>query len=1796
MKNLYTLLAFIIFSGLTAVGQGKVDYDSRSRFYLGLNFGGTYHSNTEVDVNTMYRAGAGFTFGYSFGMKPKNLFSLDLQLRYLHAAYRGLSESRYTLDSTTTDGLVLNPQNIDPGLALTTYENEYGYYVPNFRSIVNDWSLELKLNTNRWRENTGWNFFVLGGIGTSRYVTTTDLYDNDPLNSLQIKPEADLSEKGVLISDYETEVVDNRDWMPSLGMGIEKQITPNAAFQIMGRMTWTRNNDFDGLVNNFSGHASGINDRYHYASAGIKFYLRGHDKHVKKDDDPIVRPNPPVTGQKPAARFTVPGTSPITVSVNRYTVHAIVQNVAGKQNITFTHNGKIINNYTYNANTDKLSYSGNLFQGQNTFTVTAINDYGRAEDQTVIIFEEQVKLDPPKVTFINPAVSNTTVNNAAFNLSATVLNVDNQQNITFFLNGVNYNNFSFNPSNHQLNASLTLVPGKNVITITGTNSVGTDSETTSIIYRELNNGNPPVVTIVNPSVDPLQTNNANVNVTATVLNVTGRNNINVSINGRTTNNFNFSNNTVTLTAGLVIGNNIVSVRGVNQYGQDRDETNIIYNVVNNAQPPIVNIFNPANGSVFSTPGINVNGQVQYVNSKNNITVRINGQATNNFSFNSGTKAVSFSANLVPGNNSIQIIGTNSDGQDQETVNVVYNKPVVKVPPVVNIIDPNVNNKTYTTANINAKATLLNVSNSNDIVVTFNGIRTYNFNFNSNTKLLTIPLTLNSGNNTLVVTGSNNDGTDSDQKSMRYKKAVTINPPTVNFTNPNISPATVNNPTYTVNAVTTNITGKNQIVLKQNGTVINSANYTFSASTISFPTTLVLGNNTFEVVVSNTAGSDSKTTVIEYEKKVVPCPKPTIGYVAPTPNSVVNTANHVIEAQINNYVSGTVVSLKLNGVSVGQMNYNSSTQIAKKSVSLNQGVNTLEITASNNCGTNKSTFILNYKTTAPPCNSPLVNITSSNQQTTLGNYLLTATVNHATSNQVTLKVNGVTKSFALNGNNLSATLNLKSGNNTINIEAVTNCGTDKKSLTVNYNPCSPPTVSITSSTKPVTVANYNLKANLTNVSNANQVTLTVNGIGQNFNLANGVLSANLTLKKGTNVIKVSVTNSCGTDSKTISVVANLCQTPQLKMVTPTSANVSAKNSSYTISARVVGDIVQSGISVKLNGVTIPFTFNASTKLITIAVKNLRNGKNSVNIAVNNACGSDALTYNITYNPCVPPSVSITSSTQPITVANYNLKANIANVSGPNQVTLTVNGIRQNFNLSNGLLSANLTLKNGTNTIKVTANSSCGNDSKTISVVSNLCQAPQLKMVTPSSTNVTAKNNTYAISTRVVGDIAQSGITVKLNGVTVPFTFNAGTKLINISVKNLKSGRNTVNVAINNACGSDALTYNITYSPCTSPRVVISGATAQTKTVKSLDYQFVGTITGMTSNKGVLLKLNGVTVSSSFNAATGKITARLRLKKGINTIVLSATNACGNDSKSQKIDAKICTVPTLKSLTPLLAPIDKDFQAINVAVTGATSANQITVKVNGRVVSKRFSNNKISFTATGLRVGSNSVSIVVKNDCGTDQLTLNVQRKACQKPTINQKTNATQVTSLTFPYSAVVTGVNAKSGIVLKVNNKAVVFNFNATSGLLTSSLLLKEGSNTIQLTATNSCGSVTKTHSVKASTCKKPEIKLGYPTNPNITTANSTFSILAVGINVVQSDIKVTNNGKSIPFSFDASKGKITVQVSNMSAGANNIKIKATKPCGTSEVNYVITYTGSTPEKSGVGTPTGNKSESPIRRN
>ncbi|HIP36704.1 MAG TPA: hypothetical protein EYG85_07600, partial [Crocinitomix sp.] len=1067
MKKIFTILVLsLLISSPYAKAQGHVNYNNK--WYLGINFGGTYHSQTETEVNGLYRAGFGFTLGRSFNYHKGSIISWDIRGRYLFAAFRGLANQNFLLNSNNVNMLGL-------GSELSDYQQTYGYYRPNFHTWVHDWSLELQLNTNLLREKTGWNLFVFGGIGTTSYTTDVDLYDNDV--SFSIKPLDQFEEKGQSYTDYETQATNRREWVPSFGAGISKQISPNISFEVMGRMTWTRNNDFDANLYNLDGTLSDQNDIYHYASAGFKFRLNGGNSHGNYTEDGTSNSNNNTntnpngnnntTPQKPRVDFTNPATDTYTTNQNTFYLKANVFYVDNAQNVKFVQDGNINNSFSFNPNTNEFSAGVNLHNGNNIFEITGTNQYGSDKDLIVIIKKEEEQNRPPVVTFITPSSSPKTVSVDTYYFKAKVLHVNSRQDITVTFNGQNLTNFNFNPTTKSLTTTLNLNVGNNIITVTGVNKYGQDTETATIIFKRPVEATPPMVTITYPFNNPYTTNVSAVTVKATVKNVVD---------------------------------------------------------------------------------------------KQHITVKLNGQNTTNFSFNPATDILVFPINnLVEGSNTVLITGVNNDGQAQDDVTIIYAKPNVNSPPTVEFIAP-------------------------------------------------------------------------------------LTPGT-----------TVNTNSYTVKAVTTFITNKNQIILKHNGTVVNANTYTFSNSTITYPATLALGSNVFDVVVTNNDGTDHKTTSVIFKRVDNPCVTPTIGYVSPQPNSTLNNSNVTIEAQINNHIPGTIVQLYRDNILLGVMSYNSTTSIASKSITLIEGNNSFKIKVSNECGNNQSTFNLIYNKGEVPCHKPSIAfvqpttsiITTENSSYTLK--LSTAEITSATQIEVTNNNTIIPFNFDVNSKEITIQIdNLVVGLNSVKITVTNNCGNDKAIYNITRKVCNPAFITINSNTS-VTNAIYILNAQILNINDKDFITVKLNGVSQNFNFneSTSILLATLNLQSGNNQIEILV-NKCKKVIKKIDVTYTPpCDVPVIAI----NSSNSSTSPTYVFKANVTNIDNANNITVKHNGAVVNSTFIPSSGQVK-AYLTLVEGSNAITI-IANGCEKIINEFVVNYEePCVTPTINVTTNSSS-TSSSYTL---------------------------------------------------------------------------------------------------------------------------------------------------------------------------------------------------------------------------------------------------------------------------------------------------------------------------------------------------------------------------------------------------------------------------------------------------------------------------------------------------------------------------------------------------------------
>ena len=78
MRKIYLSILSIFF--FLSISAQRVDYDNSSRWFLGLNLGGTWNS---TDVKNKTATGFGFTLGKSYNYGYGKALSFDLRARYL---------------------------------------------------------------------------------------------------------------------------------------------------------------------------------------------------------------------------------------------------------------------------------------------------------------------------------------------------------------------------------------------------------------------------------------------------------------------------------------------------------------------------------------------------------------------------------------------------------------------------------------------------------------------------------------------------------------------------------------------------------------------------------------------------------------------------------------------------------------------------------------------------------------------------------------------------------------------------------------------------------------------------------------------------------------------------------------------------------------------------------------------------------------------------------------------------------------------------------------------------------------------------------------------------------------------------------------------------------------------------------------------------------------------------------------------------------------------------------------------------------------------------------------------------------------------------------------------------------------------------------------------------------------------------------------------------------------------------------------------------------------------------------
>ncbi len=550
------------------------------------------------------------------------------------------------------------------------------------------------------------------------------------------------------------------------------------------------------------------------------------------------------------------------ISANQsYVVNAQVINVPSQNNISLYYNG-LSTPFTYNYSTKQLSFIAHLNDGSNSIAISAYNSAGEDNKSTTVIYKTPVPIrNPPIVNLVTPLQNNTNAAAPLYNFKMNVLNVSSKNDIYVEFNGISTSNYTYNTFSKEIDFTSNLNIGTNSLTVKGTNAFGNDLKTVLVNYQpRIAQKSPPLITFINPYTSPLTVSGSAYIFKANITNVPTSSGLIVKYNGSVITSYLYNGSSLTYSATLNSGNNVLEITANNDTGNDIKSAIVNYLPKVNPTPPIVSFINPAI-AINSTTNLlyNFKLSVLNVNTQNDIEVTFNGAVVTNFTFDLSSKIVDFTTNLEIGNNTLLVKGTNIFGVDFKTVNVTYTPHIdIKLPPIITFINPSISPSSSATQNYNYKATIGNMITNSGITVKHNGNVITNYNYDGfNLDFIT---TLNTGSNSLEITAINSDGNDVKTATVNYSPRVVSRPPSVSIIYP-INTPTVASSSCIFNFSVTNVS-KNQISVLLNGNSISS--FSFTGNIGSFTENLITGNNAITVSATNTDGTDSKTEQIYYE--------------------------------------------------------------------------------------------------------------------------------------------------------------------------------------------------------------------------------------------------------------------------------------------------------------------------------------------------------------------------------------------------------------------------------------------------------------------------------------------------------------------------------------------------------------------------------------------------------------------------------------------------------------------------------------------------------------------------------------------------------------------------------------------------------------------------------------------------------------------------------------------------------------------------------------------------------------------
>ena len=481
------------------------------------------------------------------------------------------------------------------------------------------------------------------------------------------------------------------------------------------------------------------------------------------------------------------------------------------------------------------------------------------------------------------------------------------------------------------------------------------------------------------------------------------------------------------------------------------------------------------------------------------------------------------------------------------------------------------------------------------------------------------------------------------------------PPKIAMVLPAYNPYETPQSSETVRARVKNVESAKDISLTVNGQTVV---FLFQNNELTADVPLVRGENEVIVRATNAYGSDFKKQIIVFKEKTNlpndpnpnggqyptptnPNPRPTPTPQYPTPNPTqpqsvqpplvrfIQPSNYLeteserlpLRVRVDNVRSADDIVFAVNGYRT--RNFRLGNGELTSEIYLNEGQNTLEVTARNGGGESNDRVTVNYRRPQPRNPTPNYPTPTNPNQTPTPRPRPTPQYPTPNPQTPTPRPRPTPNQIPTPNQNPTPT-------------TPPTAPTKKPNPTNPTTPTvTPPLVSISQPTNGATTANpsVNLTATASNTSDRSQVRVILNGADVAFSYGNGQITANLNLAEGENSVTVRAQNKDGADEKTNRVTFNKPQ-PKLPIVTIVQPTDGSRTTDPSViwQARTGNVTDRSKIQVIFNGKPLTFFMNGTEIRGRLA---FAEGDNTLTVRASNAEGTDEKSVHVFYGKTLLP---------------------------------------------------------------------------------------------------------------------------------------------------------------------------------------------------------------------------------------------------------------------------------------------------------------------------------------------------------------------------------------------------------------------------------------------------------------------------------------------------------------------------------------------------------------------------------